>query len=82
MGIASRILEGPGRKPRRRPGSDPEVETDSGNHSLKISNGLKKVSRRSMEGFREIPGRFPEGFQKDPGSDRVCHDQLMIWNIL
>ena len=60
MSIATRIPEGPRRKPGRRPGSDLEVETDSGNRSRYIPKGFQTVSRGSMEGFREIPGRFPE----------------------
>ena len=67
MNIATRILEGPGRKPGRRPGSVPEVETGSGNRSWNIPNSFQTVSRGSMEGFREIPGRFPEDSGKVPG---------------
>ena len=63
MSIATRIKEGNGRKPGRRPGGDPEVETDSGNRSQYIPKGFQTVSRGNMEGFREIPGRFPEGWK-------------------
>ena len=67
MGIAIRIPEGSGRKPGRRPGSDPEVETDSANPSWDIPLGFQAASigsRKASEGFpegsRKIPGRFPE----------------------
>ena len=60
--IATRIPEGHGRKPRRRPGSDPEVDTESG----KRSSGY---SQRFQEGFERIymdSERFPEGSGKVP----------------